>query len=500
MGLLRQVQSWLCLGLVAMALVSPPSITLAQDAAPAAETAAAAETPAADAPAATEEKPAESSAETPEATPSTPEAAADAKRPGLPALEFATDNLFLMICAVLVIFMQAGFAMVEVGMNPAKHTVNILCKNVMDFAIGVFLFFAIGYAIMYPGFLSDGVPEGSGPEIFKIDTGRIFNIKPWTGEVTGPDKQTLHPQVDFLFQVAFAATAATIVSGAVAGRMKFVAYLIYSAIITAFVYPLSGSWKWGYGWLHDLGFHDFAGSCVVHAVGGFAGLAGAVVLGSRIGRFSNDGKSTPIPGHNMSLATMGVFVLLVGWFGFNPGSQLAFANHSNIGIVMTVATNTALAAAVGTVAALAMAWLLFGKPDLSMALNGMLAGLVGITANCDCVTNVEAIIIGAVAGVLVIAGMLLLENLKIDDPVGAWPVHGLCGAWGCIAAGIFGDGKNLVAQLIGTGVYCAWGFFTMLIVFFALKAVGMLRVTKEEEQTGLDISEHGMHAYPADRS
>jgi Amt family ammonium transporter len=281
--------------------------------------------------------------------------------------------------------------------------------------------------------------------------------------------------------------------------MKFVAYLIYSAVITAFVYPLSGSWKWGYGWLHEMGFHDFAGSCVVHVVGGFAGLAGAVVLGSRIGRFSNDGKSTPIPGHNMSLATMGVFVLLVGWFGFNPGSQLAFANHVNTGIVMLVATNTCLAAAVGTCVALAMAWVLFGKPDLSMALNGMLAGLVGITANCDCVTNIEAIIIGAVAGVLVIAGMLLLENLKIDDPVGAWPVHGVCGAWGGIATGIFGEGKNLVTQIIGTGVYCAWGFFTLLIVFFALKAVGMLRVSKEEEQTGLDISEHGMHAYPADR-
>ena len=499
MGLLRQVQSWLCLGVMAMALVSPASISYAQEAAPAAE-APAAEAPAAEAPAAEAPAAADSTSEAaPSAEDLSPEAAADVNRPGVPALEFAADNLFLMICAVLVIFMQAGFAMVEVGMNPAKHTVNILCKNVMDFAIGVFLFFAIGYAIMYPGFKSDGVPEGSGPEVFKVDTARILNITPWTGEVTGDNKQTLHPQVDFLFQVAFAATAATIVSGAVAGRMKFAAYLIYSAIITAFVYPLSGSWKWGYGWLHDLGFHDFAGSCVVHAVGGFAGLAGAIALGSRIGRFSNDGKSTPIPGHNMSLATMGVFVLLVGWFGFNPGSQLAFANHTNVGVVMTVATNTALAAASGTILALATAWLLFGKPDLSMALNGMLAGLVGITANCDCVTNVEALIIGAVAGVLVIAGMLLLENLKIDDPVGAWPVHGLCGAWGCIAVGIFGEGKDLVAQLIGTGVYCAWGFVTMLIVFFALKAVGLLRVTKEEEQTGLDISEHGMHAYPADR-
>jgi ammonium transporter, Amt family len=487
MGLLRQVQSWLCLGLVAMAMVSATGITHAQDPAPAAEAAApAAETPAAETPAATEEKPAESSSETPPAAPATKEAAADEGTDGA-KLTFALNNITLMICAVLVIFMQAGFAMVEVGMNPAKHTVNILCKNVMDFAIGVFLFFAIGYALMYPTW-----PE-AGMKVLALNYDRIFAITDWDGA------SVLHPQVDFLFQVAFAATSATIVSGAVAGRMKFVAYLIYSAVITAFVYPLSGSWKWGYGWLHEMGFHDFAGSCVVHVVGGFAGLAGAVVLGSRIGRFSNDGKSTPIPGHNMSLATMGVFVLLVGWFGFNPGSQLAFANHVNTGIVMLVATNTCLAAAVGTCVALAMAWVLFGKPDLSMALNGMLAGLVGITANCDCVTNIEAIIIGAVAGVLVIAGMLLLENLKIDDPVGAWPVHGVCGAWGGIATGIFGEGKNLVTQIIGTGVYCAWGFFTLLIVFFALKAVGMLRVSKEEEQTGLDISEHGMHAYPADR-
>lgn len=488
MGLLRQVQSWLCLGLVAMALVSPASITFAQEAAPAAETAApAADAPAADAPAATEEKPVESAQVTPAE-----------EAPVLQEINFGFNNVSLMLCAVLVIFMQAGFAMVEVGMNPAKHTVNILCKNVMDFAIGVILFFGIGYAIMYPTW-------GEGPKVFAVNLERIFAISEWDGAAP------LHPQVDFLFQVAFAATAATIVSGAVAGRMKFVAYLIYSAVITALVYPLSGSWKWGYGWLHEMGFHDFAGSCVVHAVGGFAGLAGAILLGPRIGRFSSDGKSTPIPGHNMSLATLGVFVLLVGWFGFNPGSQLAFDTFIATGKVMLVATNTALSAAVGTVVALALAWVLFGKPDLSMALNGMLAGLVGITANCDCVTNFEAIIIGAVAGGLVIVGMLVLENLKIDDPVGAWPVHGLCGAWGCLAVALFGNFDppadpntpiegNMLAQVVGTLVYCAWGFFTMLIVFFVLKSVGMLRVTKEEEQTGLDISEHGMHAYPADRS
>jgi ammonium transporter, Amt family len=485
MGLLRQVQTWLCLGIVALATIAPASVLHAQETAPAATAAPAAETPAADAPAATEEKPPESAADAPAAAPATKEAAADAGTDGA-KLTFALNNAMLFICAVLVIFMQAGFAMLEAGLNPAKHTVNILCKNLMDFAIGVLLFFVIGYAIMYPTW-----PE-AGMKIFAVNTDRIFAITEWDGAAA------LNPQVDFLFQVAFAATAATIVSGAVAGRMKFPAYLIYSAVITAFVYPVSGSWKWGLGWLNDMGFHDFAGSCVVHALGGFAGLAGAIVLGARIGRFNNDGKSTPIPGHNMSLATLGVFVLLIGWYGFNPGSQLAFANHVNTNIVMMVATNTTLAAAAGCCVSLAVAWILFGKPDLSMALNGMLAGLVGITANCDCVTNIESIIIGSIAGVLVIAAMLLLENLKIDDPVGAWPVHGVCGAWGCIAAGIFGEGKNLTTQLIGTGVYCAWGFVTLFILFFALKAIGMLRVSQEEEQTGLDISEHGMHAYPAD--
>jgi ammonium transporter, Amt family len=420
------------------------------------------------------------------ASEASPETIADEKGDVSANLGFALNNITLMICAVLVIFMQAGFAMVEVGLNPAKHTVNILCKNVLDFSVGVILFFTIGYALMYPGFNPDG-----GNEWFGIDLSRIFAISSWDGEAA------LHPQVDFLFQAAFAATAATIVSGAVAGRMKFSAYLVYSAFITAIVYPISGSWKWGYGWLHDMGFHDFAGSVVVHAVGGFAGLAGAIILGSRIGRFTSDGKSVPIPGHNMSLSALGVFILLVGWFGFNPGSQLAFDSHANIEVVMRVASNTTIAAAAGSIVCMLVAWLMFGKPDLTMALNGMLGGLVGITANCDCVSNGSAAIIGAAAGVLVLIGIVVLEKFRIDDPVGAFPVHGICGMWGCIAAGLFG-GKDLVAQLTGTGVICAWAFATMFALFAILKMVGMLRVSPEEEQTGLDISEHGMHAYPAE--
>ncbi|MBW3596625.1 MAG: ammonium transporter, partial [Planctomycetes bacterium] len=318
-----------------------------------------------------------------------------------------------------------------------------------------------------------------------------------SSEAPALEPGALHPQVDFLFQVAFAATAATIVSGAVAGRMKFGAYLVYSAILTAFIYPVSGMWQWGEGALYQWGFHDFAGSIVVHAVGGFAGLAGALVLGPRIGRFVN-GKSVPMPGHNLTFAALGVFVLWVGWYGFNPGSQLAFASEADTNATVLIAVNTTLSAAAGAVIAMLVAWAMFKKPDLTMALNGALAGLVGITANCDCVTNVESVIIGGVAGVLVVAGVMLLDKLRIDDPVGAWPVHGLCGVWGGLATGIFGAEKNFMVQLYGTLIICGWAFVTMFAVFWALRLVGMLRVSAEEEIEGLDLGEHGMHAYSPD--
>ena len=421
------------------------------------------------------------------------EGAASASADAAPArakedqLAYSIDNIMLFFCAVLVLFMQAGFAMVEVGLNSAKNTINILAKNVMDLAIGVVLFFAIGYALMYPGFSADG---GSG-EYFGLDSSRLFAISDWDGS------SRFSPQVDFLFQVAFAATAATIVSGAVAGRMKFMSYLIYSAFLTGLIYPVSGSWKWGYGFLHDLGFHDFAGSVVVHAVGGFAGLAGAIVLGPRLGRFSVDGKSIPIPGHNITFAALGVFILWVGWYGFNPGSVLAFTDDGSVNTTMLVAVNTTIAPACGAIACMACAWLVFRKPDLTMALNGALGGLVGITANADVVSNSSAFVIGIVAGVLVLFGVLLLDKLKIDDPVGAWPVHGLCGIWGCLAAAAFG-GKEWGAQIIGTVVIITWAFFTMLALFLVLRTLGVLRVTPEEELTGLDLSEHGMHAYPAE--
>jgi Amt family ammonium transporter len=394
---------------------------------------------------------------------------------------YAIDNIMLFLCAVLVLFMQAGFAMVEAGFNQKKNAVNILFKNVMDLCLGAILFWIIGYNLMYPGF-----GEGD-PGYFKF--GGIGISSKYDGG------SLFHPQVDWLFQVAFAATAATIVSGAVAGRMKFPAYLVYSVVLTGIIYPISGAWQWGSGFLSQAGYHDFAGSLIVHAVGGFAGLAGAIVLGPRIGRYSEDGKSQPILGHNMPIAALGVFILLIGWFGFNPGSVLAFSDTASVGTTMTVAVNTLLAAACGGVAAMICSWVMFGKPDLSMALNGVLAGLVGITANADCVTNVESLIIGGVAGLLVILGIIGLDKLKIDDPVGAFPVHGLCGYWGGLATGIFGEGKDLVVQIWGSAVYCIWAFVTMFILFSILKAVGMLRVPAEEEIEGLDVVEHGMPAY-----
>jgi len=407
---------------------------------------------------------------------------------------YTINTLVMFICAVLVLFMQAGFAMVEVGMNSAKNTVNILAKNVMDLSVGVILYLFIGWGIMYPGdaWISEGYFGYAGP---------------WVERDLSPDLEYgFSASADFLFQVAFAATAATIVSGAVAGRMKFAAYLVYSALLTGLIYPLSGSWKWGEGFLDAMGFQDFAGSVVVHAVGGFAGLAGAIALGPRIGRYTAEGKSVPIPGHNIAFAALGVFILWVGWYGFNPGSQLTYAGAANAEATTYIALTTTLSASAGALVALVTAWALFSKPDLTMALNGVLGGLVSITANCDRVGQFEALLIGGIGGALVVAGIVLLDKVKIDDPVGAWPVHGLCGVWGGIATGIFGDlpdgiesvGAFITVQAIATVVICTWAFVTMSGVFFALKSIGMLRVSPEEEQAGLDVSEHGMHAYPSD--
>jgi len=394
---------------------------------------------------------------------------------------YSLDNIVLFVSAILVLFMQAGFAALESGMSPMNNTVNIMFKNFTDLCVGVLLFYFVGYSIMY------GSDASGGLGLFGWSG---LGISSELADAPGPG--VLHPQVDWLFQVAFAATAATIVSGAVVGRMQFRAYVVYSLFITAIVYPVSGFWKWGGGWLDQLGFYDFAGSIVVHAVGGFAALAAAIVLGPRIGRFSEDRQARHLQGHSLALAASGVLILWVGWYGFNPGSQLAFAGEANIHATMTIAVNTTLAAGAGGVAAMIMASLLAHSRKLSLAMlfNGVVAGLVGITANCDSVTNPEAIIIGLVAGVLVVLGVSLLNRLKIDDVVGAWPAHGLCGVWGGIATGIFG-GHDLGVQILGSVVIPAWAFITMFLLFFILKKAGMLRVSREHELAGLDISEHG---------
>jgi Amt family ammonium transporter len=472
------------LGAVLMSGVSGIPPLLSSHLAVAQEETSATDTPAAEAP------PAAAPAEAP-AEASTAEAGPDPLEEFRKENDYTINTLIMFICAVLVLFMQAGFAMVEVGLNSSKNAVNILAKNVMDLCIGVILYLFIGYSLMYPG---DNWMVGD----------VIGNITPFVSKSDGVQETGWSNEADFLFQVAFAATAATIVSGAVAGRMKFTSYLVYSAILTGLIYPISGAWKWGGGWAGDMGFQDFAGSVVVHAVGGFAGLAGAIFLGPRIGRFTSDGKSVPIPGHNISFAALGVFILLIGWYGFNPGSQLTYSGAANANATTYIALTTTLAAAVGAIVALILGWMLFGKPDVTMALNGVLGGLVAITANCDRVSQVESLIIGGVGGALVVAGILILEKLKIDDPVGAWPVHGLCGVWGGLATGIFGDlpdgitsvGSFITVQAICTAAIVAWSFITMSIVFGVLKGMGMLRVSPEVEQVGLDIHEHGLRAYP----
>ena len=413
---------------------------------------------------------------------------------------YTINTLIMFLTAVLVLFMQAGFAMLEVGLNASKNTVNILFKNVMDLSIGIMLFLFLGYGIMYNG--GDNPYFGySGP--FVTRDAQANEDGSWKVPPTDSDGAPYASNAaDFLFQVAFAATAATIVSGAVAGRMKFGAYLIYSGVLTGLIYPISGFWKWGGGFLDQEGFQDFAGSVVVHGVGGFAGLAGAIALGPRLGRYMQ-GKSVPIPGHNIAFAALGVFILWVGWYGFNPGSQLTYDGYVNAEATSYIALTTTISAACGAIAAMTFGWCLFGKPDVTMALNGALAGLVGITANCDQVTETGSIIVGLVAGVLVVLGILLLDKAKIDDPVGAWPVHGLCGVWGGLATGILGQNipegltrsSYILVQCKGTVIICAWAFVTMAILFYVLKAINLLRVSPEEEQAGLDLSEHGMQAY-----
>lgn len=403
-------------------------------------------------------------------------------------LTISIDNTWILIAAVLVMFMQPGFALVEAGFTRSKNTANILMKNLMDFSIGSLIFWILGYTLMYG--------EDIGGFIGKISF--FFNSDVINGV---PDKTSL------MFQTVFAATAATIVSGAVAERTKFSAYLIFSIAITAVIYPISGHWVWGGGWLSTMAtpFHDFAGSTVVHSVGAWVGLMGAIVIGPRIGKYTKDGKARAIPGQNLAMGALGVFILWFGWFGFNPGSQLAASGSDNARAISHIFITTNLAAAAGAVAAMAVTWIKYKRPGLSLTLNGALAGLVAITAGCDVVSPGGAAIIGLLAGVLLVFGVEFIDKvLKIDDPVGAVSVHGLNGAMGTIMVGLFstsnglfygGGAAQLGSQLIGVISVAAWAMGLGFLVFFILKKTIGVRVSKRIEEEGLDIYEHGESAY-----
>ena len=408
--------------------------------------------------------------------------------------ELAFDMLWLILAAALVFFMQAGFAMVETGLTRAKNAGNIIMKNLMDFSAGAIMYFAIGWAIMYG---TDTIGGWIGLNGF------FLNYTQETLNAYGIESMSELLR-DWMFQVVFAATAATIVSGSMAERTKYSGYLIYSVFITGLIYPVFGHWTWGAGWLDNLGFMDFAGSTIVHSVGGWAALVGAFFIGARRGKYvKSNGKTTvkAIPGHNLPLAALGVFILWFGWYGFNGGSTLSGVDPD----ISLVFTTTTLSASAGAIGAMVMTWIWFGKPDPSMSLNGALAGLVGITAGADVISPGLSIIVGLTSGLLVVASVEFIDKvLHIDDPVGAVSVHGVVGAWGTLMVGVFASEVGLVhgggfaqigIQLIGILSAFVWVVLTAGIVFGTLKALGKLRVDEKEELQGLDISEHGMESY-----
>lgn len=394
---------------------------------------------------------------------------------------FTVNNLWILLGAILVFSMHPGFALVETGLCRAKNSVNILTKNVITVAIGLITYLIIGFNIMYPGdawlfghFLGFGGFGVTPPEGAAIDyNGGLYGY--WT---------------DFIFQGMFAATAVTIVSGAVAERIKFSAYIVFAVLYCTIGYTIIGSWGWGGGWLKDLGFYDLAGSTFVHSVGGWAALVGAAVVGPRIGKFVN-GKAHAIPGSNLGFATLGVFLLWFGWFGFNGASVFS----ADPVMVAYVFTTTALSAAFGLMSAMFTSWFVQKKPDLSMVLNGCLAGLVGITAGADCVSITSACIIGIISGIAVVFGVYFFDKVKIDDPVGALSVHLLCGVWGTLAVGIFSPDHAFIPQLIGVVAVAVASVLISGIIFLAIKYTMGIRVNAHDELRGLDISEHGMEAY-----
>jgi Amt family ammonium transporter len=399
------------------------------------------------------------------------------------------STLWVLIAAMLVFLMQAGFGMVEAGFIRSKNSANVLMKNVLDFCFASLGFFVFGYAIMYGG------------------DGALIGFKGWLLKGVDSPVDGLPLEAFWLFQAVFAGTVATIVSGAVAERMRFVSYLIYSFLISAFIYPVVGHWVWGGGWLSGLGFHDFAGSTVVHAVGGVSALVGAAMIGPRIGRFNADGTGNPIAGHSLPLGMLGVFILWFGWYGFNAGSTLGMGDP---GAVAHIAITTTLAASAGSISAMALAWIKYGKPDLTLALNGALGGLVSITAPCAVVGTGSAILIGCIGGILVILGIEWLNKIKVDDPVGAVPVHGVCGVWGTLAVGLFGQAalgapqnglflgggvSQLGVQALGVAACVGFTALAMFIVFKLIDMTVKLRVSEETELRGLDGDEHGLESY-----
>lgn len=398
-------------------------------------------------------------------------------------IKMGINTVWVLIAAFLVFFMQAGFGMVEAGFIRAKNTVNILMKNLLDFSMASIAYYIFGFGIMF------GVGN-----LFFGKTG--FFLQNIPAEMNGI------PTLAFwLFQVCFAGAAATIVAGALAERLKFKAYIIYSFIISALVYPLVGHWIWGNGWLMQIGFLDFAGSTVVHAVGGCAAFVGAALLGPRLGKYGHDGKPKAILGHNLPLAALGTLILWFGWFGFNPGSTLSGMDAH---LIAKVAVNTNLAAAAGSIIAMIVTWIKFGKPDFGMTMNGALAGLVAITAGCAFVQPLSAITIGAIAGIIVVYGVMFMDKVMVDDPVGAIAVHGMCGIFGTLVVGIFhetnglivGAGLNLLGiQALGTFTVALFVIVSMFVLFKILDMTIGLRVSREDELRGVDLSEHQAEAY-----
>jgi Amt family ammonium transporter len=396
--------------------------------------------------------------------------------------EFVANNVWMMLSAGLVFIMHLGFASLESGLTRAKNTTNILFKNTFIVCAGILTYYVCGFNLMYPGDFNGWLGFAG------------FGLDPGTdGNTTGYADGGYTYWTDFLFQAMFAATAATIVSGAVAERVKLPSFMVFSTVFVGLVYTIAGSWKWGGGWLDAAGFYDFAGSTLVHSVGGWGALVGAMILGPRYGKYGKDGRIHPIPGSNLPMATVGVFLLWLGWFGFNGGSVLSADPEATSRTLVT----TSLAASAGAMTAILASWTIASKPDLSMALNGILAGLVGITAGADVVTPLSSILIGLVAGGLVVGSVLFFDRIKIDDPVGAISVHLVCGIWGTLAVGIFSTNPDhsLGAQLLGIAAYGVFTAVSAAVIFYVVKATMGLRVSEEEELEGLDFGEHGMHAY-----